>query len=165
MKKKIVRKARVHFHDGFPLHIQQKGVIIPLGPMLHVFGEEECFSYTLSNFAPMAFLPRPDPISCRVGNPVHYEGVSVCRSPHNINTSVPRSGREFLELRVVEVWPAPKGRFRPALVSQAGVIVTAVVGAAWVVARALAIGAKAEGVWVLGTIGMAKSCARVTPLL
>ena len=51
-----------------------------------------------------------------------------------------RLGREFSELGVVEVWPIPLGRFRPALVLQAGVATTTVVRVAWVTAGTLVVG-------------------------
>ena len=54
----------------------------------------------------------------------------------------PRLGGEFSELGVVEVWPIPLGRFRPALVLQAGVAATTVVKVAWVTVGTLAVGTR-----------------------
>lgn len=50
-------KRRVCYHDNFPLHVEQERIIIPFGPMLHVFEKEKGFTYTLNYLALMAFPP------------------------------------------------------------------------------------------------------------
>ena len=37
-KNKNLKKGKeiVDYHDGFPLHVQQQGIIIPLRPMLYI---------------------------------------------------------------------------------------------------------------------------------
>lgn len=85
MKKAIKIWGRVCYHDGFPLHIKKEGIIIPF----HVFRKEETFPYTFSNLAPLVFPPRPNLIGRRKGNPVHCKGMSIGRSPHDIDTGIP----------------------------------------------------------------------------
>lgn len=61
-------------------------------------------------------------------------------APITLTLASLRLGGEFSKSGAAEVWPAPLGRFHPALVSWVGVFVTVVVRAAWVTVGALVVG-------------------------
>ena len=87
--KLVIRKGRIYYHNGLFLHVEEEGVIIPLGPMLHVLGQEEGFTHTFSYLVPTAFPSWSDPINREEGNPIHCERMHVSRSSHDINKGIP----------------------------------------------------------------------------
>ena len=109
---------RIYYHNSLSLHVKQEGFIIPFSLVLHVLGQEEGFIYAFSYLALVAFPPRPNPID-------HGK-----EDPMTLTQESPRSRGEFSELGATKVWPAPLKCFRLALVSQAGVVAIAAVGAA-----------------------------------
>ena len=98
-KERKVKRWGGTYHDHFPLHVEEEGVVIPLLLVVHIFGKKECPTHTLNNEALSTLSLGPNSASHKKGLSIYYEGHCVSWGSLSLDRGIGPHSRKVFKVK------------------------------------------------------------------